>query len=134
MRRALKSLLHDPQNNLKIFKDGVIVYDQDSHRNDLDRIFWEWFQDVVEAPGNREKHFDLFFSLVREALLREFPNEDQDARESSRRSLPFEISPDIEVSSRLSPEIVAKTKKMLNFTNEVAFRIEIENSELSIHY
>ncbi|XP_076639206.1 inositol phosphate kinase 1 isoform X3 [Colletes latitarsis] len=35
MKSALKGLLISPQNNLKIFKDGVVVYDQESSLNDL---------------------------------------------------------------------------------------------------
>ena len=120
MNRALESLLQNPQNNLKIFKDGVVVYDQESHTSNLDSIFREWFSVVGKASSSREEHFNLFFSLIREALLREFSNDDQGTTQSRRSSMAFEISPNIEVPSRLSPEIVAKAKKMLYFINEVA--------------
>ncbi|XP_051164350.1 inositol-pentakisphosphate 2-kinase [Leptopilina boulardi] len=117
MHRALKGLLQDPQNNFKIFKDGIVVYDQNSEANDLNNIFKEWFPNIIESSENREKknYLDSFCFLIQEALLRKFPNENQDL---NRNSMAFDINQDIEVLSRLSSEIVAKAKKMLYFTNE----------------
>ncbi|XP_043485160.1 inositol-pentakisphosphate 2-kinase [Leptopilina heterotoma] len=115
MRRALKGLLQNPQNNLKIFKDGVVVYNENSEASDLKNIFKEWFPNTTESSNNQDEYLDLFCTLVQEALLREFPNGNRDL---NRNSMAFDISQDIQVPSRLNSEIVAKAKKMLYFTNE----------------
>lgn len=115
MRRALKGLLENPQNNLKIFKDGVVVYNENSEASDLENIFRQWFPNTDESSNNREEYLDLFCTLVEKALLREFPNGNQDL---NRNSMAVDISQDIQVLSRLNSEIVAKAKKMLYFTNE----------------
>lgn len=125
MRRALKGLLENPQNNLKIFKDGVVVYNENSEASDLENIFRQWFPNTDESSNNREEYLDLFCTLVEKALLSEFPNGNQDL---NRNSMAVDISQDIQVLSRLNSEIVAKAKKMLYFTNEVA----IEYSALKI--
>ncbi|XP_017892328.1 inositol-pentakisphosphate 2-kinase [Ceratina calcarata] len=78
MKQALRGLLKSPQNNLKIFKDGEVVYGNGSSTIDLERILKEWFQrsdswNCSEFQKNEEstsEHTEQFCDLIHEALSR----------------------------------------------------------------
>lgn len=47
MNRAIKGLIENPQNNLKMFQDGKMVYNEYSHdKSSLKRIMKSLFPDV----------------------------------------------------------------------------------------
>ncbi|XP_012282176.1 inositol-pentakisphosphate 2-kinase isoform X2 [Orussus abietinus] len=114
MRRAVHGLLEAPQNNLKIFKDGIVVYDHDSYPENIERIFAEWFQG--SRFGSNEQYVDKFVNLVCEALLYPFPR-------NTRPSGPI-IEPRIEMLHRhdtlprFRQEIVAKARQMISFAGK----------------
>ncbi|XP_075227368.1 inositol phosphate kinase 1 [Lycorma delicatula] len=69
MKSAIKNLLATPQNNLKLFKDGVLVYSDDI-KTDLFLILKEFFKTSKHftADDNLEKLTDKFCHLVFNAL------------------------------------------------------------------
>ncbi|XP_018312712.1 inositol-pentakisphosphate 2-kinase [Mycetomoellerius zeteki] len=73
MKAAMEELLKSPQNNLKIFKDGLVVYNQTSSPNDLENVLDEWFRNA-ENDG-RACHVDEFCNLVCTALTRPIAQE-----------------------------------------------------------
>ncbi|XP_031787755.1 inositol-pentakisphosphate 2-kinase isoform X2 [Nasonia vitripennis] len=107
MNRALAALLHSPQNNFKIFKDGSVVYDEKvAGEESLRRIFKDWLSDEEEDP------LEVFQELTRYALTRPFDvdNEERVVRaEDQIREIEFEALP----PSRLEPELVQRAKKLL---------------------
>ncbi|XP_011333172.1 inositol-pentakisphosphate 2-kinase isoform X2 [Ooceraea biroi] len=70
MTTAVKELLRSPQNNLKIFKDGLVVYDQESSTSDLEDVLDEWFRNAAVPCTERVSHNDEFCNLVCAALTR----------------------------------------------------------------
>jgi len=68
MKKAIKALLSTPQNNLKIFKDGYLVY-SDEMCEDLGEILQEWL-DPSSSNSNEisTRHIESFCSLVHAAL------------------------------------------------------------------
>ncbi|XP_024946722.1 uncharacterized protein LOC107273612 isoform X2 [Cephus cinctus] len=113
MQNALRGLLESPQNNLKIFKDGIIVYSQDSCPDDIEHIFADWFPS--STPCTPEQYFNKFSSLVIATLLRSFPQNLQSVIESHPHVEPCD---DLDPPSRMNLEIVAKAKKILYFAGE----------------
>lgn len=75
MKSAVEELLKSPQNNLKIFKDGLVVYDQTSSPNDLENVLDEWFRNETMESGGRARHVDEFCNLVCAALTRPIAQE-----------------------------------------------------------
>jgi len=76
MKTAVEELLKSPQNNLKIFKDGFVVYDQTSSPDDLESVLDEWFRNAVSTSnGARTRRTDEFCNLVCAALTRPFAQE-----------------------------------------------------------
>lgn len=70
MKAAIEELLKSPQNNLKIFKDGFVVYDQTSSPNDLENVLDEWFRNQATESDGRAHRIDEFCNLVCAALTR----------------------------------------------------------------
>ncbi|XP_039299059.1 inositol-pentakisphosphate 2-kinase [Nilaparvata lugens] len=68
MRKAIKALLMQPQNNLKIFKDGDLIY-SDSVQNDLSIILKEMFQETSSIL-----QLDDFGSIVFYRAVEKFAN------------------------------------------------------------
>jgi len=75
MKAAVKELLKSPQNNLKIFKDGFVVYDQTSSSDDLENVLDEWFRNTATESGERARRVDEFCNLVCAALTRPIAQE-----------------------------------------------------------
>lgn len=75
MKAAVKELLKSPQNNLKIFRDGFVVYDQTSSPNDLENVLNEWFRNAATENGGRARPVDEFCNLVCAALTRPIAKE-----------------------------------------------------------
>lgn len=116
MSRALEALLRCPQNNLKIFKNGNVVYDQYLRRVDLEYVLFDWF-----AIPDLQKCIEIFSKLIQKALLRTFDAESptkEDVKLQERDAL-LEIISDKEVLARVNSDLVAKAKKMLYFASEV---------------
>lgn len=68
MKNALHNLLLTPQNNLKIFKDGVLVYgDGDEDGSTLEDILENWLGNP-DCPVGLKKLFENFCELVFKAL------------------------------------------------------------------
>ncbi|KZC14890.1 PREDICTED: inositol-pentakisphosphate 2-kinase [Dufourea novaeangliae] len=114
MKSALKGLLASPQNNLKIFRNGVIVYNQESSSSDLERVLAEWFRNSPSSTS--EEYTDEFYDLIYGALLCPF------SQEGFKPSAAYEISEparrDFEPISYINPDVVAKAKKLLYFSGE----------------
>ncbi|XP_069694076.1 inositol-pentakisphosphate 2-kinase isoform X2 [Periplaneta americana] len=72
MMKALKALVAAPQNNLKIFKDGVLVYGEETC-NDLSSLLQDWFCDPLETITVTDipRLVDQLCCLVLEALCRD---------------------------------------------------------------
>nr|KAG5699504.1 hypothetical protein BaRGS_020063 [Batillaria attramentaria] len=65
MRHALQSLMKTPQNNLKIWKDGVEIYSSET-KEDLSSILHNWFEDLALK---KTRAVCSFLDLVIEILL-----------------------------------------------------------------
>nr|XP_033338253.1 inositol-pentakisphosphate 2-kinase isoform X1 [Megalopta genalis]XP_033338254.1 inositol-pentakisphosphate 2-kinase isoform X1 [Megalopta genalis]XP_033338255.1 inositol-pentakisphosphate 2-kinase isoform X1 [Megalopta genalis]XP_033338256.1 inositol-pentakisphosphate 2-kinase isoform X1 [Megalopta genalis]XP_033338259.1 inositol-pentakisphosphate 2-kinase isoform X1 [Megalopta genalis] len=116
MKSALKELLASPQNNLKIFKDGVVVYNQESSSNDLENVLTEWFLNSVSSKTTKE-YIDEFCSLICASLLHSFP---QDRfKPCPEYELCTSTRQDLEPTTYINTDIAAKAKKLLYFAAEV---------------
>ena len=118
MKSALKGLLKSPQNNLKIFKDGVIVYDQESNSSDLECVLAEWFCNSINSTN--KGYIDKFCNLICTVLLRPFISE-----EFKFCTLPtYElctsiVEQDSKMTTYINPDLITKAKKLLYFAGEV---------------
>ncbi|KAI4503089.1 hypothetical protein M0802_002133 [Mischocyttarus mexicanus] len=72
MKESIKGLLRSPQNNLKIFKDGTIIYDQEFSTNDLETVLNDCYQSTGDVC-TKENTINLFCNLTCAALLHSFP-------------------------------------------------------------
>ncbi|XP_011875856.1 PREDICTED: uncharacterized protein LOC105566452 isoform X2 [Vollenhovia emeryi] len=88
MKAAIEELLKSPQNNLKIFKDGIVVYDQTSSSDDLENVLDEWFRNEATESGERARNIDEFCKLVCAALMRPVAQEPLKLSALSRNFLP----------------------------------------------
>ncbi|XP_076236428.1 inositol phosphate kinase 1 [Calliopsis andreniformis] len=115
MKFALKGLLTSPQNNLKIFKEGTVVYDQESSSSDLECVLTEWFRNS-DALTSKE-YIDKFCDLVCAALLRPFDRDE--FKPSPMYELHVPVRQEFETTPYINMDLVAKAKKLLYFTGEV---------------
>ncbi|XP_046682643.1 inositol-pentakisphosphate 2-kinase [Homalodisca vitripennis] len=67
MKQAIRALLRTPQNNLKIFKNGHLVYSEESSQT-LGHILRQWLQPSSSASEESSSLIDSFSSLVHHAL------------------------------------------------------------------
>ncbi|XP_050458474.1 inositol-pentakisphosphate 2-kinase isoform X2 [Cataglyphis hispanica] len=97
MKTTVKELLRSPQNNLRIFKDGTVIYNQESSSNDLEDVLNKWFRNATTT------RVDEFCSLVCSALTRPFVQEQLEESSVARgpcnfcpsaNQLPFCVEPD----------------------------------------
>ena len=118
MKSALKELLKSPQNNLKIFKDGVIVYDQESNSNDLECVLTEWFCNSINSTN--KGYIDKFCNLICTVLLRPFISEEFKFYTFPTHELCTSIvEQDTKTTTYINPDLIAKAKKLLYFAGEV---------------
>ncbi|XP_036141180.1 uncharacterized protein LOC105833078 isoform X2 [Monomorium pharaonis] len=75
MKTAVEALLKSPQNNLKIFKDSFVVYDETSSPNDLENVLDEWFGNAATENDGRAHRIDEFCKLVCAALTQPIAQE-----------------------------------------------------------
>ncbi|XP_076641299.1 inositol phosphate kinase 1 isoform X2 [Halictus rubicundus] len=115
MKSALKGLIASPQNNFKIFKDGMVVYSQESSSKDLENVLAEWFRNSGSS-NTKEEYIDEFCDLICAALLHPF------AQEGLKPSPAYELctstTQDFEPVAYINAHIAAKAKKLLYFTGE----------------
>lgn len=116
MKSALKGLLKSPQNNLKIFKNGIVVYDQESSLCDLECVLTQWFRNSTNS-ANKE-YTDKFCSLICGALLHPFSSEESNFNEFPTNEFYTLIEQDSKTISYINPDIIAKAKKFLYFVGE----------------
>ncbi|KAG9508835.1 Inositol-pentakisphosphate 2-kinase, partial [Fragariocoptes setiger] len=81
MRQALRSLIHTPQNNFRIFRDLTLVYGE-RDKQKFSSVFKDFF-----APEHIQNSYEQlesrFISLIIEALTTPFPMDSQDESNSS---------------------------------------------------
>ncbi|XP_015510166.2 inositol-pentakisphosphate 2-kinase isoform X1 [Neodiprion lecontei] len=109
MKKSIHGLLKSPQNNLRIFKNGNIIYDCNSNPDDLEYILGEWF--VASRYRSMEQYLKIFVRLVSTALLREFHHTPMN--ESAYCPLARISSQDCDNETRIEQELVVKAKKLL---------------------
>ncbi|XP_047103916.1 inositol-pentakisphosphate 2-kinase-like [Schistocerca piceifrons] len=66
MKKAIHNLLSTPQNNLRIFKNGVLVYGDGRSSNDLSSVLLQWFSASLDKSTNRLVH--KFCDIIIRAL------------------------------------------------------------------
>ncbi|XP_043510557.1 inositol-pentakisphosphate 2-kinase isoform X5 [Frieseomelitta varia] len=118
MKSALKGLLKSPQNNLKIFKDGVIIYDQESNSSDLECVLTEWFCNSINSAN--KGYIDKFCNLICTVLLRPFISEEFKFCTFPTYELCTSIvEQDTKTTTYINPDLIAKAKKLLYFAGEM---------------
>lgn len=66
---AIKGLIGSPQNNLKLCKNGRIVYDEQRDKSVFNRIL----KDIFPRDGRtKEERKTVFMNLIKESLLKDF--------------------------------------------------------------
>jgi hypothetical protein len=101
MERALQALLRSPQNNLRIFKEGSLVYEEGlADEAALERLLADWF--------SSEDPLKAFLGLVRHALLRAF-----DADRDLPAVTTYELADGLGLPSRLDPKLVQRVGTLL---------------------
>lgn len=78
MMKALRALIAAPQNNLKVFKDGVLMYGEGACC-DLPTVLQNWFCDPLEPheATDMPRLVDKLCYLVLEALTRDLTGRDR---------------------------------------------------------
>ena len=120
MKRAIQALLLSPQNNLKIFKDGLVQYDSKSQENDLTRLLNQLFQ-----QDNHLQSLESFSTLICSALQTPFYDDQPLSmqnycpRQSGDSTCLLRNFPASRNHSY--PELFDKTKELLILSQEVIF-------------
>ncbi|XP_011500144.1 PREDICTED: uncharacterized protein LOC105364005 [Ceratosolen solmsi marchali] len=121
MERALEALLCSPQNNLKIFKEGTLIYDEElADKGILERILADWF--------SNDDPLKSFLELTRRALMQPF---DVD------RDLPtmtmYELADGVRLPSRLKPALVRRVRTLLTGMQRliINYRLPTSNGSFS---
>lgn len=74
MHKAITALVEDPQNNLRIFQDGLLIYDENKPLTVFHEIMQDWLQIKTDLQVSQEK----FCELLSAALLKNFPTNKTD--------------------------------------------------------
>lgn len=69
MFKAISALVEDPQNNLRIFQNGLLVYGENKPLT----VFHEVMESWLEIKANFEELLQRFSELLSAALLKDFP-------------------------------------------------------------
>ena len=128
MDRALVSLLHSPQNNLRIFKDGCLVYDE---KRCGDEVLLPLLRDWLTCD-DLKSCVNVLVELLRCALTRPF-----DAQNEVRSESRFEEMKDdlrVDAPCRLQPELVDRVNTLLSLANEVKFSLFITIHSIPNYY
>lgn len=121
MKIAVKELLRSPQNNLRIFKDGFVVYDQTSSPDDLESVLDEWFRNAAATSSSLQtRRTDEFCNLVCAALTRPFAQEQLELLATAHpRNF---LLPTNQVSTFCAePGVIARAERCLRFAKKVQF-------------
>ncbi|KMQ93231.1 inositol-pentakisphosphate 2-kinase [Lasius niger] len=129
MKAAVKELLRSPQNNLRIFKDGVVVYNQESP-NDLEDVLNEWFGSAAAATttttttttttsSGRARHVDEFCNLVCAALTRPFAQEQLDESPAACYPCNLLLSANQAPTFCAEPDAVARAERYLRLAGKI---------------
>lgn len=117
MKAAIEELLKSPQNNLKIFKDGFVAYDQTSSSNDLENVLDEWFRD--EESGGRARRIDEFCDLICAALTRSVAQEQLKLPATSLSHNPLFPTNQVPTTFCTAPDAVARAERCLRLAEKV---------------
>lgn len=123
MRQALRGLLKSPQNNLRIFMDGQIIYGKGSSLIELERILKEWFQSRPNSSRfdkngeSIDEYMEQFCDLICEALLRPtfssiHFNYDRNHNYGSRCAQKNNLEPT--TTTRIDQALVEKANKLVH--------------------
>ena len=117
MKAAMKELLKSPQNNLKIFKDGLVVYNQTFSPNDLENVLNEWFRNA--ESGGRARHVDEFCNLVCTALTRPIAQEQLKLPTTSLSRNFLVLANQVSTTLCIAPDAVARVERCLRLVGKV---------------
>ncbi|XP_032679023.1 uncharacterized protein LOC116847778 isoform X2 [Odontomachus brunneus] len=118
MKAAVKELLKSPQNNLKIFRDGLVVYDQESQPGDLEDVLDQWFQNTA-ACRNECAGVDEFCNLVCAALTRPLVREQLEPLFAAIRPVRHFLLPSNQVPTFCAePNVVARAERCLRLAEK----------------
>ncbi|KAL2719108.1 inositol-pentakisphosphate 2-kinase [Vespula squamosa] len=120
MKGAIEGLLRSPQNNLKIFKNGTIVYDQEFSTNDLETVLNDCYQTVDICT--KETTVNLFSNLICAVLLHSYP---QDKHSESMQAM-FERNRFYHISERDSKVIRDTNEKLISKTKKLFYLVQEE--------
>lgn len=132
MKTTVKQLLRLPQNNLKIFKDGFVVYDQESSPSDLENVLDEWFRNAPTESRNGRARIDEFCNLVYAVLTRPFAQEKLELFAGSRL-IPNLLSTNQISTSCIESNTIARVERCLRFVGKVEIHLE-SLLFIEIHY
>lgn len=127
MKTAVEELLKSPQNNLKIFRDGLTVYDEESQLDDLEDVFNQMFQGAV-TYRNKRAGVDEFCNLVCTALTRPLAQEQLEPllveREVADHPVRHFLLPSNQVPTFCAePSVVARVEKCLRLVGKVGILV-----------
>lgn len=69
MHKAITALVEDPQNNLRIFQNGLLIYGENKSLTVFHEIMQNWLQMKTDLPESQRK----FCQLLSAALLKDYP-------------------------------------------------------------
>lgn len=108
MARSLQELLASPQNNLKIFRDGIVVYGGDGAGQDLHAVLRAWFLDESDlASLVRRLCAILLTALTRDLCVKLAPDWSVANVDSTEEPPPVATFP------RLPPSLVTSVAPLL---------------------
>ncbi|XP_043676843.1 inositol-pentakisphosphate 2-kinase isoform X2 [Vespula pensylvanica] len=118
MKGAIECLLRSPQNNLKIFKDGTIVYDHEFSTNDLETVLNDCYQTVDICT--KETTVNLFSNLICAILLHSYPQ----SKRSELMQAMFERNRFYHISERDSQVIRDTNEKLISKTKKLFYLVQ----------